>query len=316
MKTKLSGKKVVSYLILLIMLGFLVWYTVKNPDILQKLTSVNASEVAILSVLSIVVMYINGFRAKVLTEIFTDHKLRVREWLGLSTINTLGNYSPFQGGFVARGYYLKNYFHVPYIHFASSIVASTIITLSTFSYTSVALIGLNYFLTGTFFLVPFLAFLAIGTGGITLVALLPLLKKINFPKNFIGKHVYSFIDGWDIFKSSKNCVSKLVMIDLAILLVSAARFWYAAQVLQIGISFLKSIIITSTAIITVLVNITPGAIGIREAIAGFTATLVGASLYNTVLAATLERAVNLFWTVAFGIPFSIYFARYLNKKKS
>lgn len=296
------------------MLIFLVWYITVNPGILERLKDVDINDLLILSVFSIAVMFINGFRAKTLTELFTTKKLKIREWLGLSTINTLGNYSPFQGGFVARGYYLKNYFKVPYTHFASSIIASTIVTLSTFSFVSALMIFINYFINNNFYLAPFLAFIAIGAAGLTLIIATPFLKKLKLSNNFLGKLIYSFIDGWDIFKSSKDCVSKLVLIDLAILIVSSGRFCYAAKALDINISYLKSIIISSTAIITILVNITPGAIGVREAIAGFTATLVDISIYDAVLAASLERAVILFWIIAFGIPYSIYFTKYLNSK--
>lgn len=314
MKNKLSKKKLISYAILALMLIFIGKYVAENPEILSKLGEISILDFFYLSIFVILVLVFNGIRAKVLTEIFTGNKLHPKEWFGLSMINTLGNYSPMQGGFVARGYYLKNYYKVPYGHFASSILASTLLTFSSYSMISALAIGIYYLSTGTLYLAPAMFFLAIAITGLAIVFFLPEIKRIKRKEGFFWSKIDSFVDGWDIIRSSKHCIPRLIAIDIVSLAIIAIRFYLAGQILGIGVNFVQAIIIAAMAMVTLLVNITPGAIGIREAIAGFSATLVGTSLTDGVLIASLERAVILFWVLLIGIPYSIYFARHLGRK--
>jgi hypothetical protein len=63
-----------------------------------------------------------------------------------------------------------------------------------------------------------------------------------------------------------------------------------------------------------LVNITPGALGIREAIAGFSAQLLGSQVETGVLISSVERVLILAWVFVLGIPFIYYFNHKINKK--
>lgn len=311
---RISTKKVVAYIILAIILAFVFKYLVDNPQIFDKLRNLNISEFFVLSLFVVLVLIVNGFRAKILTEIFTNSKLSFKEWFGLSTLNTLGNYSPFQGGFVARGYYLKNYYKIPYSHFASSILTSTLLTFSTFSFLSALAILFGFLTKGLFYTAPFWLFTAIGISGVSVILLLPKLRKRRNPKNLVGRTIHSLIDGWEVIGSNKTILLKLISVDLVALIIVSLRFFYAALILDVGISLIQSVIISAMAMVTLLVNITPGAIGIRETIAGFSATVVGANLVDGILVASLERAVILFWVIVIGVPFSIYFTKSLNNK--
>lgn len=310
---KISSKKIISYLILLVLCFFAFSFIAKNTDLLGKLKQFSPSGALIISFFVILVFIFNGLRAKVLTEIFTKRPIKFTEWFGLSVINTVGNYSPFQGGMVARGYYLKNYYKVPYAKFVSSIVASTLITFSTYSVISSIVVIINYYVTGFFSVLAFLFFVLMGLGGFFGIFFLPKIDLSKYDNKFVNI-LRSFIDGWKVISHGKTVIPKLISIDIALAVIISTRFFTASSMIGAGLNFLQAIVISTMSMVALLVNITPGALGIREAIAGFSAQVMGSSIATGFTVASVERVMIIFWVFVIGIPFSYYFNHKVNKK--
>jgi uncharacterized membrane protein YbhN (UPF0104 family) len=310
---KFSSKKIISYFILIAFCLFAFHFTSKNTELFSKIKQFNLSGALIISAFVVMVLVLNGWRTKILTEIFTKKKIRFTEWFGLSIINTLGNYSPFQGGIVARGYYLKNFYKVPYLHFLSSMIASIVITFSTYSVVCSIVLVINFLLTGFFSLLIFIFFVAIGSAGFFSLFLLPKINLTEFDNKPVS-YLKSFLDGWEAIINGKNVVLRLIGIDLILGVVLSLRYFSASKMIGAGISYLQSIVISMTATVALLVNITPGALGIREAIAGFSAQLLGSNMTTGFFVASVERVMIVFCVFGLGIPFSYYFNRKINKE--
>lgn len=313
---KIRYVKLISYAILILVVYFAAIYLAQNPALLQHLNQIRPRDFVFLSTIVLVSFLVNGYRTRVLTEVYTGKNLHFKDWFGLSMINSLGNYSPFQGGFLARGYYLKNYYHVPYSHFASSILASTVLTFSDYGLLSCVAIIINYLLTGAFYQIPFFVLLGMAISGFALLALFPKLKRVKSESGYIFKKLKSFIEGWETISGNRRCLRDLIFADIMALTVMSLQFFTAARIMSVGINYFQSIIIAAMATISLLINITPGALGIREAIIGFTGSLVGSGFSQNIIAATLERSVIVFWIFVVGVPFSIYFARHLNRNRT
>lgn len=313
MKAIVSNKKLLSYIFLLVILLFLIYYLSNNLQLIEKIKLITFSDFWMISSFTFLFFIANGARTKVLTELFLKRKLVFYEWFGIAMLNTLGNYSPFQGGLVARGYYLKNYYKIPYTYFVSSMVASTIISFVVFSFISLVMLLINAIIIGESSAIIILFYSTVFLGGISLLFLMPRGKKIRGDSRLI-KYFNYFLSGWDILIKNKDSIAKLIFIDVAFAIIIATRFYLISGMISAQISFYKSTVISLGAMFSLLLNITPGAIGIREAISGLFSNLLGGAVTDAVLVAGIESAVLLLWVIIIGIPFSYYFNHKVNRK--
>jgi hypothetical protein len=61
--------------------------------------------------------------------------------------------------------------------------------------------------------------------------------------------------------------------------------------------------------ITIILSVTPGAVGIRQALFGYSSKVLDIGLTEGVIASTVDQAVGTLWIFFFGIIFSVWSLR-------
>jgi uncharacterized protein (TIRG00374 family) len=116
--------------------------------------------------------------------------------------------------------------------------------------------------------------------------------KLGFLPDKWQTQMNLFNDGWQIFRNNRILLLKLVTIQIVSVFTMAIRFWIGFRFLSLEISFLDGILFASATILTRLVSIAPGGLGIREAIIAIVGAFIGYDPGVSAVAVGIDRLVN------------------------
>ncbi len=228
-----------------------------------------------------------GLRASANQSLFG--RLRVgaswRDWFALVSVNSFSNYLPLSAGLFAKAFYLKRVHSLPYPEFAVGqmalllLVAASngmlgLVTVALFGTTGVGWVAVGF---AAMFAVGALAFLPAGATR----SLTSLLTRGRLP--------------WDAAAVSaiRQAAPRVIPLQLLVLMATAVslQLGFALGEAQVGLA--PCIIFSAATVITRLVSITPGALGVREFLVGGLAVLTGFELQDAVIASTLMRLAEM-----------------------
>jgi uncharacterized protein (TIRG00374 family) len=300
----ISKKKLLSYLILLITLSFAIYALSNQEEVLKRLTEINIWQFLVLSVLVLITGFINGLRVQLLTKQF-GVDIDKRESFIVATITTFWNYLPFTGGLAVRAVYLKKKHRFSYTNFISTTSASYVVSF------------LSFGLVGLFAVILVWRSEEIVNYWVVLILLSTILFslflfkfnfKLGFNKGLLGM-VSKVIEEWKILRTRRDLLVNLFILDIALLTSLALRLFFAGQFLGFDVTLLGTLIISSLTLYAVLINITPGALVIKEAIISFGALALDYDASVGLTIAILDRAVSLFWVFSLGVIFTFFIVR-------
>ena len=227
-------------------------------------------------------------------------RLKLKTSVGLAVVNTMANLLPFAGGLVAKGLYLNKKHNLEYTRYASSIGALFICFVTTNGI--MGLIGLLLM-----YLIQSKEIPLIIIGGFVLMAgcisLLWIPLKFGFLPEKWQTQLDSFNDGWQIFRNNRKLLLKLIVIQIASVLTTALRFWIGFKFLSLQISYLDGLLFASATILTRLVSIAPGGLGIREGIIAVLGTFLGYDPTVSAIAVGIDRIVSTTIILILGMYF-------------
>lgn len=238
----------------------------------------------------------NGLFTKWTAETFSQ-KISTGEGLYISVLSAIGNFfGPLLGGASIRAVYLKKYHNLSYSNFTStlmgyyiiSFVASSLLALASLSILPKTRQSWTLIFVFILWLILLLSLLFIR---------LPKKERLTFfDKNkasrFILKVVYEVEEGWQVILKDRGLLLKLV--TLATLSLFATLFVVTVEftILGIGLNFAAVGLYSALVSLSLLVSITPGAIGIREAILILLSSTIGVTNNEIVQIAIIDRGVH------------------------
>lgn len=298
-KNKLFLKKIASWLLLFFVVLLFSVYIYQNIEsfrlLFEKAFSLgNISYMCLLFFLSLTVILINGLTIKVLIDVF-GIKLNFKEWFGLSATTSFYNYIfPFHGGMIARAIYLKKRKNFSYTAFLSTLMASYLIIFLVSSF--LGILAMIYLKIAVEIFSPLIFFIFLGVFILSFVLIVLPLKKINL-KTSISDKINKIILGCEIIKKRKDIILKMALISFSQIFLWTLSIIICSVIFQTKIHFVKAVLLASIFSLEILVSLTPGNIGIGEAINIFSATLLGINLNEAI-------AIMIFWRMA--ITFTVF----------
>lgn len=296
-------KKRKTYLPILLVLGALIivgLFIFHNADRLSKLLDFSTSNLVIFILLVFLTAFENGLVNYLLYRNLGVN-ISVLLGFGLATVNTLANTLPLSGGLIAKGLYLKKKFELPYSKYLSATGALYICFLTTNGIVGLVVMNGLHWWAG----IKSPLILNIGFG---LMALSFLLFWFPFRVNFIPekwqKYVGKVEEGWQIFINDAGLLFILIGVQIVAIVTMAFRFWLAFRFFSQDVSFLQCVLFSSATILTRLISIIPGGIGIREGIVAGMAAVFGFEVSISVLAVGLDRLVSTSVIAILGTLFS------------
>lgn len=303
------SRQLLSIGVLLAISCAIAWYLKSNPDLLRLLVDISFIQACWLMILRVLFMTMNGLFLKAFAGKF-GVRLKAIEWFGLAVVTTMGNYiTPFSGGLVVRAAYLKNRHGFPYAQFASLLASNYLV-----AYWVIGVVGTLALLTFgkalRFYWQVFVFFVAV----VVSISALVLSPSVRLPwKNRVAKVVNTSLEGWGVVKSDWPLLARLVAYTLVNMLLNGVSFWVAYDALGSPVSFRPALLIGLLASFSILTNVTPGNLGIQEAVVSLSSGLLGTGTGQGLLVALLLRAVTLVWVFTLGPVFSYLLAQNLNE---
>ena len=284
-------RSALTYLISLLMIAAFVYYLYINADKYLELLNVSFAGVVALFLLSLALPVLNGFQNTILYRELGTANFSYLDGIFISAISSLANQLPIPGGVISKAYYLKRKYNLSYIVFSSSTLALF------FCYVALnGLIGLSvlgYWVT--FDQATVSPVLLIGFGLMTTCILIfwAPLERIKTP-NHVHEKLERALDGWLHINRNPLMTLEMLFLQFVMILLLSIRYWLAFHMLSQDISIGQLLLMSSASILTQVVSIAPGGLGVREGIVGAVAAILGLDAGVSVVAVGLDRLVSTF----------------------
>lgn len=278
-----------------------VWYLSGHIDEFRRTLSWSPGTLAALSLLVLVHYALLGLFNQIILQTF-GLNLVFREWYGLGIVTTLGNYLiPPRGGAAIRAGYLKKRHDFPLTHFMSTFVAFYVFNLIPAGLAGLAALVFIPDVSAEAGYTLFFFFLAVTVGSLT-IAVAP-VRSVWFDRSWF-RPVAEMVEGWQAIKSEKRLAGRLLIVVLANGLVQGLMIYICFQGLGLNLGAAGAVLVTALLSLSSLISITPGSLGIQEAVLVFSTQALGLQPAHSLAAAVTIRVVILFWTLTLGPIFA------------
>ena len=292
----------------LAVIAVIAYYLYANSGKFLPLLNVSIASVAILALFSAVFPVLNGlinvhmFRA-------LGARLSHREAILLAASASLANQLPVPGGVVAKGVYLKYKYDMSYSKYFSATLAFFVCALSVNGLIAEAVL-LKWALLDRAAVSPLLLTIFGVMAASAAVFWLP-VRRIRGPQRFQG-----WMDqagkGWVLISRNPALLFRLLALQASLMLVFALKYWMAFRMLSQPITPGQVLLLSSASILTQLVSLAPGGLGVQEAIVGGIASVLGFDLTVSLAAVELDRVVQTSVTVLAGWMSTILLGRHMS----
>lgn len=240
--------------------------------------------------------------------------LKPKEWYGLSIVNTFANYIlPMRGGLVSVAGYLKSKHSFSYTSFLGFVSATYIIIFWVNS--AGAFLGLCWlWIKKDFFSLPLMLFFA--GSFIFFTAILIFSPKIKEVENRWANRFVNVINDWHKMKQNIRLQYKIAFLAFLNLFLAAGMIYYQFKVLGYEVSVANSLILGVIGGFSLLLSVTPGNLGVKEALGALTSTALGIPAWQTVLVGVLDRIIGFLLVTIIAPYFLSLLSISINQKKN
>lgn len=298
------ARRLLPYLILLAALVIFGLYLAANADRYRALLDLSVAGIFYLILLSLLFWVVNGL----INTLFyrgLNTPVTLHEGLGLAAVNTLANQLPFAGGLVAKGIYLKQRYRLTYARYLSATAALYVCFVAANGALGLFVLGYMQWRGAT---VP--AILWAGFALMTAVlATLWLPPRPGWIPTRWRQRSAQLVEGWGILGRNGQLVRQLTGLQIVMTALFAARFWLAFHMLSQPVSYADCLLFAAATVLSRLVSLAPGGLGVREGIVGAMAAILGFDVGASVVAVGLERLVSTLVVIIVGVIYSYLLSR-------
>ncbi len=296
----MKKNRTISIVITLLVVIIFIGYFFANIREFEALLSVHPFYLVLIAIGHLVVLFMNGIFLRLILRSF-QKDMSTAESFRASMVTATGNlFLPAGGGSGVQAIFLKKNHSLSYKNFISALSGNYIIvflinallglitltlinTAHTFEYYTILFMFGGIFLTTTY------------------LTIFGLPKKLaeqssnKIKEGFFSKTIFTLkdiVNGWNLIISSRKLIVSLTILTLinflASLLISYASLAsVGAHITLVGLS-----LYTILGAMSLLINLTPGALGIKEVIYIFSSSIIGITTPQIIGAAILDRGVK------------------------
>lgn len=213
------------------------------------------------------------------------------ECLSLSVVSTgVNTLAPGQGGMVGRAVYLKRLHNFDYSRFLATVIACQVLMVIVCSVFAAAAVAWMAFIAHR----PGLgAMLGAATFCLVISSLACFLPRISAKGNWFLDSLAIVSDGWCRLRAQPMFLTSLMALVGLQVAGQLLSLWTACAAIGIELGFAEATAIGTFGTLASLLSITPGALGIYEAVVAFVGALVAVPAAQIVVASLVTRAVLL-----------------------
>src|SRR3989344_7482357 len=303
-KLKNRVRKFFSIFVLIAILLVFIWYVFVNLSEFENMLTQVASNLwfsLYILLFLVIVIALNGYIFFVLMKFFNIH-LNLKEWFGLSVLTRFYNFiTPFRGGAVIRSLYLKKRYNFSYLSFLSTLFAIYIILFLIGSFVGLLCMLFIKYYSGFFNILIFVILLCVFLFFLLIILISP---KISTSKNKWLNYFIEILNGWHLIKNNKKVLFSLIVVALLQLFFNSLTLLFSYKVFGIDINMLDVLFIASINYVILPLSLTPGNLGVADAVHVFSASIVGVGISEAVLATLFRRILELVVVFILGPIFS------------
>lgn len=310
-------KKYLSTALTIVILAAFGIYLYFNIEKFEPLTNVNAISLIIVGSAHTFMMLSNALFLKVMLDKFKV-RIPVLDSFNITVLSTIGNYfTPFRGGIGVRAVYLKKNFKLKYSRFVSTIFGTYIVV---FMINSLAgILGLFLIQQTTdktnSLLYLFFILLFASTVFLSLVKLPKLELNIKFLKP-VFKIVNRIQTGWETLAGDYKTLVQLSALTVLNIVIALISTWIEFNAIGVNLSLPSLILYVAISSTSLLVSITPGSLGIREAILALFSNVMNITNEQVLQVAVIDRAVVFVVLAALYVFLKIFISIEKKSKKN
>lgn len=294
---KKNAKKITSMIVTIGVIIFFVYYFIKNPEVLLSIKNISFGHIVLIITVQIIILLFYAFLNHIIIKkIQKDIPLKDNVFLQFAN-NFLNKVFP-KAGIAFRSLYLKEVYKFPYSKFISTLSGVYVISFISYSIASFVVFYLIYIQKGVYNYYLIIAFI-----GIFLLSLLFIFLPTNFFAKKEGK-VFKILDsimqGWSIIKKDLFFVLLLTVVTIVVLIFNTFQMQIIYRALGLEISYLSVLFLSIISLLTLFINITPEAIGIKEGIYAYSADIISIPSNFLVLGSLVDRGISIVISVIFG----------------
>lgn len=226
----------------------------------------------------------------------------------LMVTNLISLVLPVRGDLAVTALYLRKKYNLPITHFVSMLYGGTILLAICLSFTGaiclvlVAAEGIvpNVYIVGI-----------IATLGVMSFLLGWLPTGLIQGEYWVMKRLRAAVEGWERLRSDRALLAQLAMLIMSGIALFCIWMYLSYRMLGFEIRLLPAVVAGVVVSISFFAAITPGNLGIREALLGFTSQLLGFGFAEGVAVTLLQRAVSILVFLGFGGFYSVFIMRTL-----
>ncbi len=278
------------------LLAALASYLYINAEKYKQLLHLSVIGVIALLVLAFTFPVFNGF-----INIYMFQSLSVNlsypEGFLLAAAATLANQLPLPGGILARGMYLKKKHGLSYTQYFGSQLALFLCAFAINGFLGLGVLIVAFLSTGS--VPPPILLIAFTMMAATILVLWLPLERITIPAA-LRRWTQQALQGWTLFSHYPVVLLKLIGLEIITTVLLAMRYWVAFHMLSQNVTMGQVLLFSCASILTQLISFLPGGLGVREAIVGGIALVLGFDFAVSVAAVGLDRLVSTVVVVLVG----------------
>jgi uncharacterized protein (TIRG00374 family) len=306
-------KRILSISLMIVILAFFAYYICNNIHEFKEVKIVNPWRLIFLVIITIFMAVANGLIIKYLLEPF-DIKMSFKEWFGLATITTFYNtIMPFRGGLIAKAAYLKKKRGFSFTNFIAMMAGFYVINLFVAALIGGLALAFIYFEYGFYNNIISAVFII---GFVSMLIIILFSPKFREPETWILKKFIQVVNGWHIIKKNKKIILISCLVTILQIILGAIATIISFSLVGFHIEFSKAILLTSLGVFTLLIGITPGNLGITEAVQVFVGLAIGITPAISLTAAIIRRLVSMTITLVLGPIFSYLLLKHNPKSEN
>lgn len=296
------NKKLISLALLGAIFFLLFIYLRDRREGLRLLLDLSVGNIALLVAAAVLFKIALGFNFKVVISFF-DISLSFVQWLGLTCMASMANYLlPAKAGFAAQAVYLKKEFGLRYANFLNSVTGfyavGFLVNAIVGTLLSIVLVTRKVD-SGSFIFTFFLCVFVFTAVFIFIIYHFP---KISSKAGILK----GFFEGFKYFHNKPATIFYLALTQVGVIIAISLRLMIAFRVLGINMDIVSATIIALITSFSIILSITPGNLGIKEALIMFSASAFGVDPAQGIIVAMLDRMVDVVVSFSTGYGFTYY----------
>ncbi|MCK9568241.1 flippase-like domain-containing protein [Candidatus Pacearchaeota archaeon] len=295
-------KTIISVVVMLVLAGLLIYYIRNHLSDFNQISLINPLWLIPLIALFLLSYFFIGLQTKVLLEPL-GVKLKHLEVYMLSIVTGFYNIiTPAHGGMGIRAVYLKKKHNFTYTNFLASLAGMYVLTFFIGSLFGLISLFLIYEIYRIFNWIVFFIFLGLFIPLLLIIIFSPEFKESK--NKFLNKFIH-VANGWNIIKKDKKVIWKCLFFTLIMLLISTTTQILSYHIFGINLHFIQGLFLATIGSITILIQLTPGNLGVSETVAVFSALILGITPATSLSVAILGRIVQMLTMFTLGPIFSV-----------